>query len=157
VCYKASNDGGFLTLSITINNRLCDNDAEAIEVIRSMVHKLRPDWTLPHRFFEERSEISGALTRVLRIVAREPRQLGFRLLAGGNASMPVRAAGASLAAPRAAAVQMAARVFTVPVAAPVARQMAFPEAERWVLARERRRHRYPMPPRRLNVQAVLVL
>ena len=50
----------------TFCDRLANTDIEALEAIRSACHRLLPNWQSPERYFIQRSEISGALTKLIR-------------------------------------------------------------------------------------------
>jgi hypothetical protein len=134
-------------MSIIVNNRVCDLDTEVIEVIRAMVHSMLPNWQDPQRFFEARSEVSGALTKLLRHASHDPRPLGRATpvlrVVGETAS--VAAVGRRYTAPRAQALHLAARTFRAapaPPEPPVDRGLS----SRRPAARRSRRHRYPLPP-----------
>jgi hypothetical protein len=97
----------------TFCDRLCDSDVEAIEAIRAACHGLLPNWQLPERFFEQRSAITGGLTKLIRLLAAEPRLLGravpgLRVAVGGGATLspsgPALPARSLYAAPRAQAL-----------------------------------------------------
>jgi hypothetical protein len=138
----------------TFCDRLCDSDVEAIEAIRSAVHKLLPSWQRPELFFEQRSSITSGLTKLIRLIGSEPRVLGraiptLRVVGGETAS--VAALGSRYTAPRAQALALAARTFRAPAAAPqptVDRGLSSrrPAVRTAVATRRSRRHRYPLPP-----------
>jgi hypothetical protein len=97
----------------TFCDRICDSDVEALEAIRSACHGLLPSWQLPERFFEQRSSITGALTKLIRLLASEPRTLGravpgLRVVVGGGPVLtaPVLPARSRYAAPRAQALSL---------------------------------------------------
>jgi hypothetical protein len=118
----------------TFCDRQADTDVEALEAIRAAVHGLLPNWQNPERFHIQRSGISGALTKLLRLIGSEPRSLNGRAVALRN--LPT--------ASRAATLTLAAQVFAPPVAPPEPPQGAVPKRA------VRRRHSYPLPPGSLH-------
>jgi hypothetical protein len=62
-------------VSFTVGGRICDRDSDVLEAVRGLLHRLRPDWRDAEAFYELRSEATGALTRLLRQAARDPRPL----------------------------------------------------------------------------------
>jgi hypothetical protein len=79
-------------MSIVVNGQVCDEDRDALEVVRALIHRLRPDWRNAEAFYELRSEATGALTRLIRLAARSPRPLTRADgLAAPGRTAPVRA------------------------------------------------------------------
>jgi hypothetical protein len=143
----------------TFCDRLCDSDLEAIEAIRSACHGLLPNWQRPEAFFLQRSAITGGLTKLLRLLGNDPRQLnGRRALT--RAFPPTRS---SSAASRAQAAALARQVFHPPPAAPAPLALTPPpevlEAPKSKprSAGRGKRHRYPLPPREVPGQSELFL
>jgi hypothetical protein len=147
-------------MSIIINGCVCDSDVEVLEAIRRMVHRLTPDRRDPERFHEDKSEISSALTRLIKIAARHPSSLNAR------PQTPVQPANGQ-------ALLKAEALFRPPVAAaprprvyprtPYLRSQPAVSALRlktaswktaWSAWRPRR-HRYPRPPRNPNQRELL--
>jgi hypothetical protein len=168
----------------TFCNRLCDSDLEALEAIRKACHGLLPSWQNPHAFFEQRSSITGSLTKLIRLIASEPRQLNGRVPRPDVLPHQVRTAAAirlaeqtfSRPAVRSASVRPAQKLHAAtlvlpaigepmdpkpavasfdapPAGAPLA--LAPPLEVLELPATPRKRHRYPMPPHRLNGQGTL--
>jgi hypothetical protein len=146
-------------VSIVVNNRVCDLDTEAIEQVRSMVHTLLPDWRNPARYFERRSEITGALTKLIRLLGNEPRTLNGRSVAlrvVGGAGVHIGPSGALALRLRAEAVLGLVEVPAEPeaaVAPPAARQSGYARVR---VSRQSRRHKYPLPPRSAAAIGVLL-
>jgi hypothetical protein len=140
----------------TFCDRICDTDLEAVEAIRSACHSLLPSWQNPEAFFLKRSNITSGLTKLIRLIASEPRVLGravpgLRVVGGGTVAVP--ALRGSYAAPRAQALSLASRVFAAPVAPLEPRSGGYARARSRPLPR---RHHYPLPPVNLNTQGRLL-
>jgi hypothetical protein len=56
-----------------VDGRSCDQDCDVLEAVRTLIHRLRPDWRDAAAFYELRSEATGALTRLIRLAARNRR------------------------------------------------------------------------------------
>jgi hypothetical protein len=140
----------------TFCDRLCDSDVEALEALRSACHRLLPSWQNPHTFFEQRSEITSGLTKLLRLLGSEPRQLNGRvprpdvLPHQARAAAAIRLATLTLGVPPAAAQE--AQDGGEPPAAPRLPALVIVPVRR----RLSRRHRYPLPPRQLASQGTLL-
>jgi hypothetical protein len=145
----------------TFCDKLCDTDLEAIEAIRRACHGLLPNWQNPHRFFEQRSEITSGLTKLLRLLGNEPRPLNGQASRPDVLSHRVRVAGA---------IRLAEQTFTLHVPAATLQEphdglgalpapespASQPGAVLRIPRRSPRRHRYPLPPRGLNGQGILL-
>jgi hypothetical protein len=140
-------------------DKICDTDLEAVEAIRSACHGLLPNWQRPEAFFIRRSNITSGLTKLLRLLGNEPRQLNGRMPRPALLPHQVRAA---------AALRLAETTLrlNVPATAPQEAQdgvgaSGAPKALPATAARRRpaarRRHHYPMPPRGVNSQGSLKL
>ena len=142
-------------MSVIIDNRICDLDTEALEQIRRMVHRLSPSWQNPERFYEAKSEISGALTTLLRVAARQPSALISRSarLQRGAEVVPQRKTEAhfmlSLTPPEPPPERILGPVRRLTVAKLTVTRIR-PECQ------HSRRHRYPRPPRNLKTQGELL-
>jgi hypothetical protein len=149
----------------TFCGRLCDSDAEAIEAVRAACHRLLPNWHHQERFFEARSEITSGLSKLLRLIGHDVRQLNGRVPAAPVLPHRVRTQ---------AAIRVAERAFTLTLKPAIAHAgpqdalqavlpSAAPEppaqpqrAARRVPRGSSRRHRYPRPPYGVNGQGVLL-
>jgi hypothetical protein len=135
----------------TFCDKLCDSDLEAIEAIRSACHALLPSWQAPEKFFVRRSEITSGLTKLLRLLGNERRQLNGRTPRPELLPHQVRKANAirlatlTLGMPGPAAQEPVHGIEPVVAPDPVP------------VRRVPRRHRYPLPPRGLNGQGSLTL
>jgi hypothetical protein len=149
----------------TFVGKLCDSDLEALEALRKACHGLLPSWQNPHRFFEQRSEITSGLTKLLRLLGSDPRPLtrvprpingtcrfpGHSVTPGGRERFPP-APEAPVASP---AGRYGGGLLTL---TPPPEVLEPVEAFRRQPKRERvRRHRYPMPPRGTEGQGDLLL
>jgi hypothetical protein len=130
-----------------ICGKLCDLDTEALTVLLEAVRRLRPDWRNAETFYEWRSEITGGLSVLLRVIGSNPRELNGRVPTLRDFQV----------APRARAIEVAAAVFRPPRAPP--EPPPAPVVTRLVSRPPRRRshHRYPMPPRALSDQGTFEL
>jgi hypothetical protein len=148
-------------MSIVINNRICDYDTEALDIIAQMLRRLTPSWQDPRGFHELKSEILGAVAQLQKIAGRDPSPLRSKLPKGGNgAAVP----GATTQA-RVQVIQLAERVFAPPVQAPACPHGASSAYPKTVVFKRprlrgrrfppRRKHRYPRPPQ-LKVQGSLL-
>jgi hypothetical protein len=144
-------------VSIIINGCVCDSDAEMLEAIRRMVHRLTPDWRNPERFHELKSEISGALTTLLRIAVRHPLQLQIRPSPARvwPAEKPLQRANSQAPLEGEALFSLSA---TPP--APPCRRLTVAKLTITRIRPPRqpraRRHRYPRPPHNLKAQGELL-
>jgi hypothetical protein len=159
--------------SFLVDGQACDQDCEALERIRALIHRLRPDWRDARGFYELKSEATGALTRLIRLTARSPRPLTRADgLAVPGRTAPVRALRSPYTAPGLRARSEAARDFPAPVASPEPETPGLilspppeelpdppapaPKRPGPSLVRSRRRHRYPRPPPDLPGQGSLL-
>jgi aryl sulfotransferase len=83
----------------TFCDRLANTDIEALEAIRSACHRLLPNWQSPERYFIQRSEISGALTKLIRLTGSEPRWLNATAAACGATASPGNGASQGVSIP----------------------------------------------------------
>jgi hypothetical protein len=105
-----------------------DPVAEQLAGLAAAVRRLRLDWHDPERFYEERSEIAGALLTLSRRLASTPRM-------PRRIDMPIAAPRVTVPRPAAfAAMTLHLRHSTSSGSDPCRRLRRF------------RRHRYPMPP-----------
>jgi hypothetical protein len=139
-------------VSITVNGYPCDSDIEVLEQVRRLLWRLTPSHRNPERFHEDKSEINGALTQLIKFAAGKPALLRARV--NGASTEVVQATRI---------VAKAEAVFQPPVAPPEPQQMARHVTPQIGLPLWRkghwgrpRVHRYPMPPRRLGAQGKLL-
>lgn len=78
-------------------NRLPDTPADELEALAAEVRRLRMDWHRPEPFYEQRSEIAGALMRISRSLAERamPAPMPFPI----RRPVPVRAMPVAVAPP----------------------------------------------------------
>jgi hypothetical protein len=109
--------------------------SDELEALAALVRRLRPDWRDSEGFYELRSEITGALTRLSRRLSGRPAAAPMRITAAPALRSPLAALAPP---PHREAVQAAAGPCS---ALPAARPKGNGRA-----ARRSSRHRYPKPP-----------